>query len=406
MGTKCTAQIIIGGKEVNCLLDTRSQVTTIPQSFYKNQLSRYPMKLLNDLLEVEGANGQAVPYLGYVELSLTFPQEFLGTETEVPTLALVVLDMTNMPQILIGTNSLDVLYSSYTEKNIGRPQSALNGYKAVLNILEVRQKQASTDAIGWVKVMKVMGNTPEIIPACCTVVLDGLIHVNRAHTEQWVNVKPPSQSSLPSGLLVASCLHTLPAKRSFHLPVLIKNETKNDIGIPPKTVLAEVHAIQQVIAKEQYISQSNSNHSKSEPAHSKIEFDFGDSPVSPEWKDKVTLLLNSMPQVFAQNDLDFGHTNKVKHHIKLSDETPFKHRARPIHPQDVDAVRKHLQELPTAGVIRESESPFASPIVVVRKKNNSVRLCIDFRKLNSQTIKDAYALPNLEEVFSVMTGSK
>ena len=225
MGTKCTAQIIIGGKEVNCLLDTGSQVTTIPLSFYKKQLSNYRMKPLNDLLEVEGANGQAVPYLGYVELSLTFPKEFLGTETEVPTLALVVPDMTNMPQILIGTNSLDVLYSSYTEKNIGRPQSALDGYKAVIKILEVRQKQASTEAIGWVKVM---GNTPEIVPAGCTVVLDGLIHVNRAHTEKWVTVEPPTQSSLPNGLLVASCLHTLPAKRSFHLPVLIKNETKND----------------------------------------------------------------------------------------------------------------------------------------------------------------------------------
>ncbi len=68
-------------------------------------------------------------------------------------------------------------------------------------------------------------------------------------------------------------------------------------------------------------------------------------------------------------------------------------------------MRKHLQDLLAAGIIRESESPFASPIVVVKKKDNSVRLCIDFRKLNSQTIKDAYALPNLEEVFSVLTGS-
>ena len=94
-------------------------------------------------------------------------------------------------------------------------------------------------------------------------------------------------------------------------------------------MLAEVHAIQQVIAKEQCISSSNSNHSKSEPAHSKMEFDFGDSPVPPEWKDKVTSLLNSMPEVFAQNDLDFGHTNKVKHHIKLSDETQGS-KVRPI----------------------------------------------------------------------------
>lgn len=44
--------------------------------------------------------------------------------------------------------------------------------------------------------------------------------------------------------------------------------------------------------------------------------------------------------------------------------------------------------------------------VGVRKRDNSVRLCINYRKLNSQTIKDTYALPNLEEVFSVLTGSK
>lgn len=96
-----------------------------------------------------------------------------------------------------------------------------------------------------------------------------------------------------------------------------------------------------------------------------------------------------MPEVFSQHDLDFGHTKKVKHHIKLSEETPFKYRARPIHPCDVDTVGKHLQELLDSGVIRELESPFASPIVVVRKKNGSVRLCIDYRKLNLQTVKVA-----------------
>ncbi len=64
-----------------------------------------------------------------------------------------------------------------------------------------------------------------------------------------------------------------------------------------------------------------------------------------------------MPEVFASYDMDYGHTDKVKHRIKLSNETPFKHRPRPIHPQDGDAVRKHLQDLLAAGIIRESESP-------------------------------------------------
>lgn len=69
-------------------------------------------------------------------------------------------------------------------------------------------------------------------------------------------------------------------------------------------------------------------------------------------------------------------------------------------------MRNHLQQLLDAEVIRESESPFSSPIVVVRKKNGDVRLCIDYRKLNTQTVKDSYALPNLEESFSALTGSR
>lgn len=104
--------------------------------------------------------------------------------------------------------------------------------------------------------------------------------------------------------------------------------------------------------------------------------------------------------------MDFGRTDRVNHQIKLHDETPFKHRARPIHPRDIEAVRQHFRDLLEAVVIRESESSFSSPIVVVRKKNGDIRLCIDYRKLNLQTVTDAYPLPNLEESLSALAGSK
>ncbi len=162
-------------------------------------------------------------------------------------------------------------------------------------------------------------------------------------------------------------------------------------------MLAEIHAVQKVMDQQHQSLDVKAEEETLTCAD--LTFEFGDSPLPTSWKEKISKLLNSMPEVFSLHDLDYGHTEKVKHQIKLSDETPFKHRARPIHPQDIDAVRKHLQELLEAGVIRESESPFASPIVVVRKKDGTVRLCIDFRKLNLQTIKDAYALPTWRRYF-------
>lgn len=78
---------------------------------------------------------------------------------------------------------------------------------------------------------------------------------------------------------------------------------------------------------------------------STLNFNFDGSLIDLELKERIVQHFHSMPQVLAQNDLDFGRTNKVKHQIKLSDETPFKHRARPIHANDLEAVRKHLLEL-------------------------------------------------------------
>ncbi|KAI3351102.1 hypothetical protein L3Q82_005672 [Scortum barcoo] len=323
VGTKCTAQVTIEGHKVNCLLDTGSQVTTIPLSFFQTHLPHHSLKPLDGLLDVElqieGANGEAVPYLGYVELNLMFSEEFLGKETEVPTLVLVVPDVNSVPQILIGTNSLDVLYSNYVERHDSHPQSFNSGYRVVLKILEARQKQASTGSY-----------TP--------VVVEGQIHMSGAHKEKWAVVEAASMSSLPGGLLVATSLCTLPAKHPCPMSILLRNETQHDITIPPRTVLAEIHAVQQVMGKDPSADLTT-------PETKRMEFDFGDSPLPPEWKERITRLLSSMPEVFSQHDMDFGHTNKVKHHIKLSDNTPFKHRARPIHPHDVDAVKKHLQEL-------------------------------------------------------------
>lgn len=68
VGTKSTVQVTISGDPTSCLLDTGSQVTTIPLSYHAQFLAEQPIKPLTTLLEIEGANGQEVLYLGYVEL--------------------------------------------------------------------------------------------------------------------------------------------------------------------------------------------------------------------------------------------------------------------------------------------------------------------------------------------------
>ena len=400
VGTKCTAHIRIAGRKCTCLLDTGSQVTTIPESYYDQHLSEQPIHSLNNLLNVEGANGQAVPYLGYIEVTIAFPKNFVGVDMEVPTLALIIPELPSNSQadILVGMNTLDALYKDCSEMQNILYTPHQSGYRDVLKILQIRQKQFTEGNIG---LARLPDKNPKTIPAGQSLVLCASVTIKELHTDKWAILEHPT-SPLPGGLIVKTCIVTTENKKPFHLPVMITNTADHDITIPPRCIIAELNAIQSVISKEPSLTASNNADSKAV----RPEFNFGDSPITPEWKERLTQKLQNMSSVFSQHHVDFGCTDKVKHRINLTDETPFKHRCRPVHPEDREGVRKHIQELLDTGVIRESESPFSSPIVVVRKKNGDIRLCIDYRKLNLRTVKDAYAPPNIEDTFMALTGSK
>ena len=97
------------------------------------------------------------------------------------------------------------------------------------------------------------------------------------------------------------------------------------------------------------------------------------------------------------DSMDLGKTDLIQHHIELTDYTPIKHRYRRIPPHQYDEVCKHLREMLKIRAIRKSNSPWASPVVLVRKKDGSLRFCINLRWLNTRTVKDAYSLPQIED---------
>ena len=121
---------------------------------------------------------------------------------------------------------------------------------------------------------------------------------------------------------------------------------------------------------------------------------------------KVKYFISKWTDIFSSSDTDIGLTSMIKHRIDLYDPTPFKQRHRRIPPSLYLEVRKHLKDLLDADIIRPSFSPWCSNIVLVRKKEKSHRMCLDFRQLNDKTIKDSYSLPRIEELLESLAGNR
>ena len=172
------------------------------------------------------------------------------------------------------------------------------------------------------------------------------------------------------------------------------------IVFKPRTNICQISEVDIV---EDLSSKQNFQHEKSCENESKVKIDR--SNLSENQLEKVQELLHNFDHIFSKGPTDIGCTNLLKHKIVLEDETPFKQPYRRIPPGLYDEVRQHIKEMLEADVIRESESPFSSNIVLVRKKDGSLRFCIDWRQLNAKTKKDAYKLPRFDDIVDSLTGA-
>ena len=122
---------------------------------------------------------------------------------------------------------------------------------------------------------------------------------------------------------------------------------------------------------------------------------------------KLAKLLEKYEDVFSREDGDIGHTTLVKHSIPVVEGTrPIRqppHRLGPV--KEMEAERQ-VQELLKKGLIEPASGAWSSPVVLVKKKDDSWRFCIDYRRLNAVTQQDAYLIPWIDESLDALAGSK
>ncbi|KII70617.1 Retrovirus-related Pol polyprotein from transposon 17.6 [Thelohanellus kitauei] len=123
-------------------------------------------------------------------------------------------------------------------------------------------------------------------------------------------------------------------------------------------------------------------------------------------KNELVDLLREFEDVFAANSTDLGHTNKVVHDIVTKSDQPIKVRPYRISIHQEKEMIKLIDDMLKSNVIRHSSSAWSAPAIIVKKKDGSNRLCVDYRKLNEITVKDEYSLPNIESMFDKFSNAQ
>ena len=382
---------VVNGRDVLVLLYyciTGSMVSTISSSFCAQLW--LDVQPLEDILTVEGAGGHKLPYSGFTEVEINFK----GLSSPMDALMLVVPDTPyhKLMPMLIGTNVLGCIEHA--------PVACDSTLKIVVaNIAKQQVLNNASDSLSLLTTSK-----PIVIPpnGCITVI--GQTRVQAISHQMSVCLESSEWTILPKGVLVSPCVNWIqPGQSITKLPVQLTNQLDQMVTIPAKARICKLYSMDDVSKLKQDGSDEGETSTPSDFLH---HFAHIQHTLDEKQQKEVNKFLNSWKSLFSLHDLDLGLTNKAVHRIDLKDNTPFKERPRTIPPSMFEEVRAHLKEMQELGVIRRSQSPNASNVVIVRKKNGALRFCLDMRLLNTRTIPDKYNLSKIDVTLGALAGSQ
>ena len=399
VGPASTLCIKINGHSCNALLDSGSQVTIIFDKWQQRYLPNVPIHPITGL-SIWGLSSSSYPYQGYVVVDVEFPATLTGVSESISVLTLICPEPNGPDHIpvIIGTNANLFHRLAALCKDADTADAQACSFRILPQSqpakLSHSQEMDVEEPVGEVRWM---GPGPLSVPARGERSAICKVECKKPLKRDIVMVETSPSVTLPAEVLIQPVVLPSSELNANSFEVLLRNETLRDVTMLAGTVIAHVYPTDTVTMTQRPKSTSK--------VLDETIFDFDESPMPEVWKKRLRQKLSERGNAFSLEEWDVGLAKGVEHHIRLSDTRPFRERSRRIAPADIDDIRRHLKDLMAAGIIKESRSPYASPIVIVRKKNGSVRMCIDYRTLNNRTIPDQYTTPRIDDALDCLSGS-
>jgi hypothetical protein len=365
--------VLVDGKSFDCLLDTGCETSVIPPSMaFGSRLEPVTRKLL-------AANGSEIPVKGMACLDGKIGPSFVH-------ICAIVSEHVFDPML-----GIDWLESNEVVWDFAEGRIHLGGNSYWL--------KSRPERVLWSR--RVMLAEDVTVPPSSEMEVNTYLQcktiacANNPSDSIWIAETHVAQRGVVSARAVVP-------DRIVDIPMRVVNVNSQPATLKKGSLVAEFYPAEIIEANSRPDQADNASLS---PALEELINNI-DPSISESVARGLREILIEYRHVFSTNPSELGRTDLVVHSIDTGDAPPFRQalRRHPIAYQA--AIDEQLKELLDQGVIEPCRSPYASNLVLVRKKDNSIRCCVDYRQLNGQTCRDAYLLPRTDSCLEAMSGAK
>ena len=364
-------------------------------------------------------NGTKVPYIGWVEVRMKLtPPSSDSNQEELLVPLLVTTEKLECP--ILGYNVIEELVSQDQNPKPTIYKSFPGTDKTKLDALVNFIQSSSSDAICKVRT----GRKNVIIPKDSTIAVSCRANTGPVNKQTPVLFEPDKLAQLPEGLEVSETLLNIKPGKTSKVQVAVYNGTDHDVVLKSRTSLGVLQAVKSVTAADVRLSECGTlcdhHHLEEHEPQKSTKSTFpgqqdkeGKNPLpavdlsSLDHDQRIVAetMLREEYESFSSSEEGIGCIPDLEMEINLKDSQPVQKKytsiPRPLYPE----VKQYIEDLLNQNFITESKSPYSSPVVCVRKKDGSLRLCIDYRELNRRTIADRHPIPRVQETLDSLGGN-
>ena len=429
LGPTLTSKVILEDVSVDALLDTGSPVTIASLDFIVKALAaRKPAsqtkeewkadvrkRIEKSTMKLHNYGGDELSLTGQIKTSISRGQWKVEAVIQVQNKAPV--------DLLIGTDLLPVLGFALVEqggdgididlitksplKPCDSPKTTPGDEGSIRPVdCECNEESISTPVVRLVQAVKLPARHGKILKA----------RIDGQEGKSPLLFEPDMELCNGLGLSVADSfvetdennLITLLVENKELTPTHLDGEQQlgkvTNAALQDPTTLSEEELMPPVAAVMYQTEASPQESVRIQQIVEQVQFDQGN--LSSCQLEQLHQFLAKYKDVFALSGAELGVTDLVTHSINTSDHPPIRQPVRRTPFSLRKTVEELTQEMLDQDVIQPSHSPWASPIVLVKKPDGSMRFCVDYRQLNSITKMDVYPLPRIDDTLSLLSGAK